>query len=152
MGKTNLTFVKKAFLIEREEKLVECELQFNIDLDRIPGIQMLYNAPEFVDYLNTLSKCIDVKHIKKGHYGKLRFIVRDIAFCATDDVFDEGIGTRLAHTRTQKLAFRTAKCFYRDVLNILNKYLTRIVNLENNCAECEYDCHRHEFEITNSKQ
>ena len=152
MGKTNLTYVKKQFYVDVEEKMVDCTLSFEIDLDKIPGIQMLYNTTEFITYINKLTSYDDVKHIKKGHYGRLRFTVHDIAFCSTEDEFDEVIGTRLAHTRTQKLAFRTAKCIYTDMINILNKYMSRLVNLQNNCFYCEQDCHQHEFEITNSNQ
>ena len=80
----------------------------------------------------------------------MQFRVREIAFCSTEDEFDELTGKRLALTRAQKQAFRNTKCFYDTILSMLGKYYSSILDLYQNCYNSEQNCHNHEFELTNS--
>ena len=150
MAKTNVKYVNKAYGVNENEKTVTCTLDYVIDLDKIPGINVLYEFDEFKNFINTLIYYKGVKHINQNIYGALQFRVRQIAFCSTEDEFDELTGKRLALTRAQKLAFRGTKYFYDTILTMLDKYYTSLLNLCQNCYDAEKKCHNHEFELTNS--
>ena len=150
MAKTNVKYVNKAYGVNENEKTVTCTLDYVIDLDKIPGINVLYEFDEFKNFINTLIYYKGVKHINQNIYGALQFRVRQIAFCSTEDEFDELTGKRLALTRAQKLAFRGTKYFYDTILTMLDKYYTSLLNLCQNCYDAEQKCHNHEFELTNS--
>lgn len=150
MAKTNVKYVNKTYGVNKNEKTVKCNLDYVIDLDSIPGINFLCNLDEFNDFINTLIYCEGVKYIKQNVYGSLQFRVREIAFCSTEDEFDELTGKRLALTRAQKQAFRNTKCFYDTILSMLGKYYSSILDLYQNCYNSEQNCHNHEFELTNS--
>ena len=150
MAKTNVKYVHTTYGVNHYEKTVTCVLDYEINLDSVPGIEFIANIPEFNDFVNRLVYQYGVKYIDTDFsvYGVLRFRVTDIAFCSTDDTFDEVIGKRLSNTRAQKLAFRNTKYFYNDIATIVKRYLEEINNLSFNCNECEKDCHNHEFEVT----
>ena len=150
MGKTNVNYLKKSFGVNPNEKTVTCTLDFTINLDNIPGIDVLCHMDEFNDFINSLVYCNGVKLNDWSNYGVLQFRVKDIAFCSTEDVFDELLGKHLSLTRAQKLAFRTAKYFYNEISNIFNKYRERLNIFTFNSFESEEKCHNHEFELTNS--
>ena len=119
-------------------------------MDSVPGIEFISEISEFNDFINRLVYNYGVKYIENDSttYGILRFRVTDIAFCSSDDTFDEVIGKRLSNTRAQKLAFRNTKYFYNDIAKIVMHYVDENNNLAYNCFECEHDCHNHEFEVT----
>lgn len=150
MAKTNVKYVHTTYGVNHNEKTVTCVLDYEINLDSIPGIDFISEIAEFHDFINRLVYQFGVKFLDKDDsvHGVLRFRVTDIAFCSTEDTFDEVIGKRLSNTRAQKLAFRNAKYFYSDIANILHRYFGEISNLVYNCVACEADCHNHEFEIT----
>jgi hypothetical protein len=150
MAKTNVKYVNKTYGVNEKEKTVTCTLDYVIDLDKIPGINLLCEFYEFNDFINTLIYCDGVKYIDQTGYGALQFRVKEIAFCSTEDEFDELTGKRLALTRAQKLAFRNTKYFYDTILTMLDKYYTSLLNLCQNCYDAEQKCHTHEFELTNS--
>ena len=146
MAKTNVKYVKKVFGVNHEEKTVTCVLTYEIDTRSIPGINILTNLPEYNDFINCLVYQVGVKY----NDGVLQFKVQDIAFCASDDEFNETLGKQLALTRAQKLAFRNSKYFYYDIARMFKNYYEKFNTLEWNCRQCEINCHEHEFEITNS--
>ena len=150
MAKTNVKYVNKAYGVNRNEGIVTCTLDYVIDLDKIPGIHFLSGLPEFNDFINTLVYCEGVKLYDESEYGVLQFRVKDIAFCSTEDEFDEVIGKRLALTRAQKMAFRNAKYFYNEISYIVDRYRQELNNLVFNSFISEETCHNHEFELTNS--
>jgi hypothetical protein len=150
MAKTNVKYVNKAYGVNRNEGIVTCTLDYVIDLDKIPGINLLCELDEFNDFINTLIYCEGVKYIDQNVCGALQFRVKEIAFCSTEDEFDEVIGKRLALTRAQKIAFRNTKYFYNEISNIINRYRQELNNLAFNSFISEERCHNHEFELTNS--
>ena len=150
MAKTNVNYVKTSYGVNPQEKSVTCVIDYEISMDKIPSIEILTEMDEFNEYITRLVYQHGVKYINKGRYGALQFRTQDIAYCANSDTFDENIGKRLAQTRAQKLAFRYTKLFYKDITDMLFKRFTKILNLSDNCFGCEWDCHNHEFELTNS--
>lgn len=150
MAKTNVKYVNKAYGVNRNEGIVTCTLDYVIDLDKIPGIHFLGELNEFNDFINTLIYCEGVKYIDQDGWGALQFRVKEIAFCSTEDEFDEVLGKRLALTRAQKMAFRNTKYFYDEISNIINRYRQELNNLAFNSFVSEERCHNHEFELTNS--
>lgn len=150
MAKTNVKYAHTAYGVNHQEKTVTCVLDYDINLDSVPGIEFISEISEFNDFINRLVYNYGVKYIENDSttYGILRFRVTDIAFCSSDDTFDEVIGKRLSNTRAQKLAFRNTKYFYNDIAKIVMHYVDENNNLAYNCFECEHDCHNHEFEVT----
>lgn len=151
MAKTNVKYVHKSFRVNKEERVVTCTLDYEVNLDKVPGFRYLVDIDGVGDFLNRLIYQYGVKHISDDSvYGSLRFRVQDIAFCSDEDEFDVDLGKKLALTRAQKLAFRNTKYFYRDLMNIVISLFGGLDVLGTNCEFCEYDCHNHEFELTNS--
>lgn len=151
MAKTNVNYVHKSFRVDKHEKTVTCTLDYEIPMNKIPGFANLIQIDAVADFINRLIYQYGVKFISGDDKGTaLRFRTQDIAFCSTEDEFDIELGKKLALTRAQKLAFRNTKYFYRDLMNIVIDTFGDLDVLGSNCEFCEYDCHNHEFELTNS--
>lgn len=150
--KTNVTYLNKAYNINPDKGVVFCMLDFMIDLNKIPGIEMLVHNDDFVQYMNKITdeykgfatfeylNCLD-------DFGRIYIRTTGIAKCSPNDNFDEELGKKIALTRTQKKAFQIAKDFYWNIFSILMKDVNNIVRLGVNCDSSAYICKAHEYKL-----
>lgn len=153
MAKTNVTYTNKVYGVSEKNKYVRCTVTFEINLDKVPGIDMLKNTEEYEDLINSLIYFNDVKCYDKTHEGieskngVLSFTSDGIAACSPKDDFDADLGRKIALTRAQADAFNTVSTIYFEFMNILQKYLIRIANLAYNSKETEYNCKSHVIDL-----
>lgn len=152
--KTNLTYVKKRFGVNPNKKFVKCVLDFEINLDKVPGIELLAEMPEFTNLINTLVYCkgvnlVDIDSMcNESEYGTLVFTTEALAKCAPNDEFDQDLGEKLAMTRAQKQAFRVAESFYSDVQNVVINKFDGLWDLLYGSLFAAENCKAHEYELT----
>lgn len=154
MKKTNLTYVKKSYGVNPEKKFVKCALDFEINLDKIPGIQTLAVIPGFEDFINTLVyagniPCYDTDTEGfPSDYGVLVFTTEAVAYCAPGDDFDAELGKKLALTRAQKQAFITARDFYSELFKFVDDEFCGLMGLVYGSELSADKCKKHEHELT----
>lgn len=154
MKKTNLTYVKKSYGVNPKQKFVKCVLDYEINLDKIPGIQTLACMPEFEDFINTLVydakvPCYDtdMDGFPSAH-GVLVFRSEGIAQCSPADEFDAELGKKLALTRAQRQAFGDASAFYDALTEIIHNEFDGLYGLMFGCMNSRHNCAVHEHELT----
>lgn len=154
MKKTNLTYVKKSYGVNPEKKFVKCVLDYEINLDKIPGIQTLAVVPGFEDFINELVYRYDVPCYDTdvegftSEYGVLMFTTKAVANCAPGDEFDVELGKKLALTRAQKQAFQTARDFYASLFKLVDDEFSGLMGLIYGAELSADKCKAHEHEIT----
>lgn len=154
MKKTNLTYVKKSYGVNPKKKFVKCVLDYEINLDKIPGIQTLAQMPEFENFINNLVyvyniPCYDTD-VEGFHSdcGVLVFTTEAVAQCAPGDEFNEDLGRKLALTRAQKQAFQTARGFYSELFSLVDNEFAGLVDLIYGSDMSADKCKVHEHELT----
>lgn len=154
MKKTNLTYVKKSYGVNPEKKFVKCALDFEINLDKIPGIQTLAVVPGFEDFINELVyaykiPCYDTDADGfPSEYGVLVFTTEAVANCAPGDEFDAELGKKLALTRSQKQAFQTARDLYASLFKFVDDEFSGLMGLIYGSELSADKCKKHEHELT----
>ena len=154
MKKTNLTYVKKSYGVNPKKNFVKCVLDYEINLDKIPGIQTLALMPGFEDFINKLVYRYDVPCYDTdvegfpSDYGVLVFTTEAVANCAPGDEFNEETGKKLALTRAQKQAFRTARDLYASLFKLVDDEFCGLMGLIYGSDMSADKCKAHEHEIT----
>lgn len=154
MKRTNLTYVKKTYGVNEKKKFVKCTLQYEINLDKIPGIYALVNMPVFDNLINTMVYKYDIPRYNcdsrgvNSDIGVLVFSTTATATCAPTDTFDVELGKKLSLTRAQKQAFQTAQAFYAELINIIEETFEGVYRLHCGSMESAQKCHIHEYKLT----
>lgn len=157
MAKTNVNYVSKVYGINEKKRFVKCSLTFEIDLDKVPGIEMLETSQKYDDFVNSLINSNQVKCFNataEGIYsvhGVLVFKTEGIAQCSPEDEFDVELGRKLACTRAQRAAFIRANALYRKFGDILYEPLEQMYDLGVNSLTAFERCFRHEHELTGNE-
>lgn len=154
MRKTNLTYVRKSYGVNPKKKFVKCVLDYEINLDKIPGIQYLAQMPDFENYINTLAYQYNVPVYDTdcegipSEYGVIMFTTEGMAQCADGDTFDESLGKKLALTRAQRKAFSNADEFYGNLCDITENVFEGLYCLQYGALKSSTKCKIHEHELT----
>ena len=157
MAITNVTYTIKVYGVSEKNGYVYCTVEYEINLDKVPGIDMLRHTEEFEDLINSLIYLNDVKCYDKTYdgfestNGVLSFKAEGMAKCSPDDKFDEELGKKIALTRAQAEAFNTASEVYFEFVRIVENYMYGIANLAYNSKATEYNCKSHVIDLYRNK-
>lgn len=146
--KTNVQYVDVKYYSGKST--VVCKLEFEIDLNKIPGVWNWIDNPNIQNFL--IDSCTwEGARFNGSSYddcGKVCFIVEGKSKASGGDVFDENVGKRVALTRAQTMAFTVAETFYDGLLTII--YRNMMQGLED-LAEGAYiskeKCKHHVYEL-----
>ena len=163
--KTNVIYLNQEYSVNPDKQAVHCRLTYAINLDMIPGIDVLVSSPEFDDYMEYLTNKYDgvstfyENNITVTHYdgsstthetnhGFLVFESTGLCKCAPQDNFDADLGKKIASTRAQEMAFKDTKVFYEDLANMVMGMFGDLFSLIENCENSAKKCKKHSHDLT----
>lgn len=120
--KTNVQYLDTQYFLNLVKGTAVCKLEFEIDLNKIPGVENWIENPEVQDFLEENSEwtgCVVDEDDYIVDYGTVLFTVEGKSKATGGDVFDETVGKRVALTRAQAQAFKVATRFYDDIAQII---------------------------------
>lgn len=120
--KTNVTYLKHFYTVNKDKKTVHCKLQFGINMNKLPGIDWLNKNDEFVDFINELINIGVAKLVYDKNITYLAIDAEGIAHCAPEDEFDESLGKKIASTRAQRRSFVIAQNLYDNLYKFFMDY------------------------------
>lgn len=159
--KTNVIYLNQEYNVNPGKQAVHCRLTFGINLDLIPGINLLENSEMFNDYINDLTDknvgCADFVNeaventqgtIFYTERGWLIFETEGLCKCAPQDNFDAELGKKIASTRAQEEAFKTANLLFIDIHNIVVDEFAGFDVLFTGTADAIKKCKKHAHDLT----
>lgn len=145
MSKTKVVYTGEKFFVNKEKKTVACAINFEINLLEIKAVQIMFDDPQFHDFINS-------RYDIEKNLGVCKFKVSGKAKASDEDEFDETFGKRLAKTRAQEKAFIVANELYCDIRDIVDKLMLRdFDNLIDGTEDAYFKCLDHEDDLTNEK-
>lgn len=152
--KTNVVYLNQDYYVNPKKKSVCCKLIFGIDLEKIPGINMLVQNQEFNDFIDELTNSKDgVAYYDSdaSSYGMLVFETIGLAKCDPKDNFDESLGKKISSTRAQQDAFESARIIYDNILAIVEDTFDNLYGLLDGSIKASKKCKNHVYDLTNYK-
>ena len=159
--KTNVVYLNQEFNVNPEKQAVHCRLIYGINLDSIPGIQLLDNSDIFKDYIDDLSNpyngiCEYYDEAVEDRTGTifytdrgwLIFETEGISKCAPNDNFNAELGKKVASTRAQENAFKDANMFYEDIKTIVNAEFNGLDTVIRGTLNAINKCKKHVCDLT----
>lgn len=145
MSKTKVVYTGEKFFVNKEKKTVACAINFEINLLEIKAVQIMFDDPQFHDFINS-------RYDIEKNLGVCKFKVSGKAKASDEDEFDETFGKRLAKTRAQEKAFIAANELYCDIGEFVDKLVLRdFENLIDGTEQAYFKCIDHEVDLTNEK-
>lgn len=148
--KTNVTYLKHVYTVNENKKTVHCQLQFGINMNKLPGIDWLDANQQFVDFINELIDCGFAKLVYDKNITYLAFNAEGIAHCSPDDDFDASLGKKIASTRAQKKSFMIAKNLYDNIYEFFMEYAMPYKMMTTKSAESFNKCNSHVKDLITS--
>ena len=146
--KTGVRYLNVSYNVNSKKNVVTCNLQFGLNLSRMPFIDMLVENDRIYKLFNK-EFSVEWFEDENGDYNPY-VTTRIIAFsyCSPDDNFDAELGKKIALTRAQSGAFDTAAYIYdviqSELLKVANEYDLR----SENCVESIQKCNDHVDSLT----
>lgn len=145
MSKTKVVYTGEKFFVNKEKKTVACAINFEINLLEIKAVQIMFDDPQFHDFINN-------RYDIEKNLGVCKFKVSGKSKATDEDEFDETFGKRLAKTRAQEKAFIVANELYWDIREFVDKLVLRdFDNLIDGTEQAYFKCIDHEVVLTNEK-
>ena len=148
--KTNVTYLKHVYTVNENKKTVHCQLQFGINMNKLPGIDWLDKNQNFVDFINELINCGFAKLVYDKNITYLAINAEGIAHCAPEDNFDIDLGKKIASTRAQQNSFKIAKNLYNNFYEFFMEYAMSYKKMFENSHVSSKKCVKHLNDLIDS--
>lgn len=109
-----------------------CRLEFTIDLNDIPGINM-FNSEMRKDFIRELYNLSGVNITNLSGCWDLDLSVIGKTVVKGNDTYDKTTGERIALTKAQRSAFLAAKNIVEIAMNTVDKYVNRPMQVKYCC-------------------
>jgi len=159
--KTNVIYLDQDYNVNPDKQAVHCRLTFGINLDLIPGINLLEGSEAFNEYINDLTNdrdgvCEFIQEPVENTQGTifytergwLVFETQGLCKCAPQDNFDAELGKKISSTRAQEEAFKVANMLFGDIYDIVNNEFADFDVLFAGTMDAIKKCKKHAHDLT----
>lgn len=122
--KNRVQSVRKIFKVDNKNRVVICELHCDM------------NQQRSIAYFSLHPNMWKKKFPNVDCCGK--YIVKAVARCSPNDIFNEELGKMIAESRAKVQMFSVAEGVWKCCKEVLNRYLDECSNKAHNCRDAKF--------------